>query len=447
MKKLLLFLLLFTTLGLALLPAARGQAAPAAQATNLLQNPGFEGSFGNAGGAQNWDRWHRETPRTDDECLVAYHYAPNWSRESNPPFVHSGSNSQAIGNTWDTWSGGVYQTVPASPGTLYRFTFHGRARGSNKQVPEPSETGLLVNMRAGIDPNGSGNWADSDVVWGGAGSPHDTWQTFTVEAVATGNQITVFTFADWAVNGVNQCRGHMDTWYDTAELVAQTPPTNTPAPQPTAAPATAVPPTDTPAPTGLVPTEPAAATLAATLTVQPPTETPTPAGSSAICANAFLDANANGLHDADEGFVGGVTLTVAQGSTIIGQAVSTGTESPICFSNLPAGTFQVGQTVPATLEMTTQGNATVDVGQGQTMGLEFGSRLRDTAAEATSVAQVDATATAAAATGGTATPAVDGETGTGGTGGTPSWLVGLGIAAIVIGVLLLGTLLFMLLRR
>ena len=67
---------------------------------------------------------------------------------------------------------------------------------------------------------------------------------------------------------------------------------------------------------------------------------------------SFLDANGNGLHDADEGFVGGVTLTVAQGSAIIGQAVSTGTESPICFSNLPAGTYQVAQTLPATLEMT-----------------------------------------------------------------------------------------------
>ena len=444
MKKLLLNLILITTLGGALLPAARGHAAPVAQATNLLQNPGFEGSFGNAGGAQNWDRWYRETPRTNDECLVAYHYAPKWSRETNQPFVHSGSNSQAIGNTWDTWSGGVYQTIPASPGTTYRFTFHGRARGSNKQVPEPSETGLNVNMRAGIDPNGSGNWADGDVVWGAAGSPHDTWQTFTVETTATGNQITVFTFVDWAVNGVNQCRGHMDTWYDTAEVVAMTPPTNTPAPLPTAAPATATSAAPTAAPATVAPTEPAT-----TPTVPPPATaaSPTPAGSSAICANAFLDANGNGLHDADEGFVGGVTLTVAQGSTIVGQAVSTGTESPICFTNLPAGTYQVGQTLPATLEMTTQGNATVDVADGQTMGLEFGSRLRDTAGEATAVAQVNATAAAAAAAGATATPAAGGETGTAGTGGTPGWVVGLGIAAILIGVVLLGTLLFMLLRR
>ncbi len=410
--------------------------APPAQTTNLLQNPGFEQPF-SGGSANGWQRWNMSTERQDTECLVAYHYQPKWNVETNAAFVRDGAASQYIGNNWDTWAGGVYQTVPATPGTTYRFSFYGRGRGTSEPSPAPSDGSLQMNMRAGIDPNGSGLWNDGDVVWGSAGSPHDVWQEFSVQATATGNQITVFTSANWGVTGVNQCRQFLDTWYDAAQLVAQTPPTDTPAPQPTQPPATEAT-TAPPAPTGGVPTEAAAATVVATMTQAVPTDTATPAGSSAICVNAFLDANANGLHDADEGYVAGVTLTVAQGTTIIGQVVSTGNETPICFGNLPAGTYQVGQTLPPSLEMTTQANATVNIGEGQTVGLEFGSRLRTTA---TAEPQAGPTETAVAAAATATIPA-----GSGGRGGS-SWLVYLGLGAVLVGVVLLGALLFMLLRR
>ena len=426
-------LLLIVILSLSLFLSAHALAAPAAQGTNLLQNPSFEQPF-SGGAAQNWQRWHRATPRTDQECLVAYHFEPRWNAETSSSFVRDGAVSQYVGNNWDTWSGGVYQTVPATPGAVYHFTFYGRGRGTNEASPAPSESGLQINMRAGIDPNGSGVWNDADVVWGAAGSPHDTWQQFSVEATATGNQITVFTGADWAVNGVNQCRQFLDTWADAAHLVVQTPPTNTPAPQPTQAPATDTP-TALPSPTG-APTNAGSATLAPTTaaTAAGPT-----AGTATICVNAFLDANGNGLHDPDEGYVGGVTLTVGQGSTVIGQAVSTGTETPICFGNLAAGAYQVGQTLPPSLEMTTQANATVNVADGQTVGLEFGSRLRTTP-----TAQSPGAATPTLAGVITATTAA---TGGGANDGGSNWLVYLGIGAILIGVILLGALLFMVLRR
>jgi hypothetical protein len=432
MKKLPLFLVLFV---LATFLTGVSRAAPASQGTNLLKNPGFEQPF-SGGSAENWQRWNVSTPKQDEACLVAYHYQPKWNVETGSALVRDGAASQYVGNNWDTWAGGVYQTVPATPGTAYRFTFYGRGRGTNEPSPAASESGLQINMRAGIDPNGSGLWNDADVVWGSGGSPHDAWQQFAVEATATGNQITVFTSTNWGVTGVNQCRQFLDTWYDSAQLVAQTPPTSAPPtspPQPTATPPTA---TFPPAPTGGVPTEPAAATLAATLTAVPPTESPTPAGTSAICVNAFLDANGNGLHDADESYVAGVTLTVAQGNALIGQAVSTGTETPLCFGELPAGTYQAAQTLPPMLEMTTQANATVEVGPGQTVGLEFGSRLRPTAMAETETAATPTPAVAATAVRDQA-----------GTGGAPDWLVYLGLGAILIGVLLLGALLFIVLRR
>jgi hypothetical protein len=432
-KRSLLFIL---ALGLTFFLGGRSLLA---QGANLLQNPSFEQPF-SGGSAQNWQRWNMSTERTDEECLVAYHYQPKWNVETNAALVRDGAASQYVGNNWDTWAGGVYQTVAATPGATYRFSFYGRGRGTNEPAPAASESGLQMNMRAGIDPNGSGQWSDADVVWGPAGSPHDVWQQFTVEATATGNQITVFTSANWGVTGVNQCRQFLDTWYDAAQLVAQTPPTAVP---PTAAPPTQAPPTATfpPAPTGGVPTEPAAATLAATLTIDAPTgtatpTTATPAANSAICVNAFLDANGNGLHDPGESYAAGVTLTVAQGNAVIGQAVSTGVETPICFDNLPAGTYQVGQTLPPALEMTTQGNATVDVGEGQTVGLEFGSRPRATATAETETAATPTLAATTAASGDQT-----------GTGGAPNWLIYLGIGAIVIGVVLLGVLLFTVLRR
>ena len=413
--------------------ALLGARVAAAQQGNLLQNPGFEQPF-SGGAAGNWQKWSQSTPRSDEECLVAYHVLPKWNVETAAGFLREGAASQYVGNNWDTWSGGVYQTVAATPGTTYRFAFYGRGRGSNESSPAASETALQMNMRAGIDPNGSGQWNDADVVWGAAGSPHDTWQQFTVSATATGNQITVFTSADWGVTGVNQCRQFLDTWVDAAELVAQTLPTATPQPTQPA-------PTPAPVQTSSVPTEPAAATVAATLTAATATTAPTaaPAGTATVCVNAFRDANGNGLRDADEGYVAGVTLTVAQGATVIGQAVSTGQAEPLCFGNLAAGAFQVGQTLPPTLETTTQPNARVDVAAGQTIALEFGSRLRTTptaepATPTADPAQAAATATAAAAA-------------TGAPEGGSNWLVYLGLGAILVGVVLLGALLFTLLRR
>lgn len=440
-----MLLLLTATLGTA-------TAAPAQQ-SNLLQNPGFEQPFVN-GAAQNWNRWFRETEKGSEDCTVAYHYEPKWNiQPASPNLVQQGSASQYIGNNWDTWSGGVYQTVSVTPGTTYRFSFFARGRGSNETSPAPSDTGLNMNIRAGIDPNGSNSWSDSDVVWGAAGSPHDTWQQFTVEATATGNQITVFTYANWGVDGVNQCRQFMDTWYDAAELVAAAAPTAVPptAAPPTAAPPTAVPPTTvaqvspTTAPEATepgegegegVPTEPAAATL-------PPEATAPPAvGGGTICVNAFLDENGNGLHEPNEGYVSGVALTIAQGDILVGQVASSGTDEPICFGGLVPGTYQVAQTVPALLEMTTQANATIQVTEGQTVGLEFGSRLRPAGSEvvatatAEGVSEADATATAAAASEGT----------TNDSGGlTPLAIAGL--VAIVLGVVLLGVLVFYIVRR
>ncbi len=192
---------------------------------------------------------------------------------------------------------------------------------------------------------------------------------------------------------------------------------------------------------GGIPTEEAAATFA-----PQPVETTTPVtiGNSTICVNAFLDENGNGVHDATEGFISGVTLTVAQNNAIIGQGVSTGTATPICFAGLLPGTYQVAQSVPPTLEMTTQANATIQVGPDQTVGLEFGSRLRavDTPVPP-AVPTEDLTPPTA-----TPPPPVPPEGG-GETADSSRIdpLVVIGLTAIAIGLILLGVLIYVLLRR
>ena len=413
--------------------AAPSAAAPAQQ-TNLLKNPGFEQPFGNDGNAQDWVRWDQVTPDKFGDCINGYAKSPKWSVELNSALIHSGNASQHVGNQWDTWHAGMWQNVPATPGTKYRFTFYARGRGSMDQFPAASEGGLQMNVRAGIDPSGNGGyWYDPDIVWSGSANPHDPWQQVSVEAVATANQISVYTSANWAVAGVNQCRAHLDVWFDTAEVISVgPPPTNTPPPQPTSPPAPLV--TNTPVP----PT--ATNTPEVTATFTPiPTETPTetPAGGS-ICVNAFNDENGNGVQDPNEGYMAGVTFTIANATAIVGQAISTGTETPVCQQGLPPDRYQIKQVLPPRLEPTTIDYADVDVQVGQPIGVSFGSRIRVEVTPTSEIAAVSPTPEGGQTDNGAAsTEDSDGV----------STLAIAGIVMLVLAVVLLGAVLFVLLRR
>lgn len=430
------FLLLVFTF--ALFTTATSLRAAPAQQENLLTNPGFEDPFDDKGAANGWVRWHRESSEDDfGDCENGYRKRPGWSAERNlSQFIHGGSTSQLVGNNWDTWAGGVWQTVSVTPGSTYRFSFYASGRGTNDRN-EPSDTSLQMGVRAGIDPNGSGLWLDPDVVWGGAGSPHENWQQFTVEATATGDKMSVFTAADWAVQGVNQCRFLLEVWFDSASLVeVGPPPTNTPPPPPPATATSVIPPTNTPEP------EPTATNTPEVEPTATPEPTATEVVGGTVCVNAFADENGNGQHDATEGYVGGVTFTVGNTSELVGQGVSSGTETPVCFEGIAPGQYQVSQTLPNRLEMTTVSHATIDVVAGSPIGIEFGSRLRLGGGETAVAAAGGETAgsgeeTAVASPSDPAAPAESGS----------SLLANSGLIIIGLGVVLLGGLLFWLLRR
>lgn len=346
-------------------------AAPRQQDNNLLDNPSFERPFPN-GVAEDWQKWFRNDPvdTKDPDCLNGYHFRPKWGDEtSSTDLIHEGFASQYVGNNWDTWQAGVFQTVSVTPGTAYRFSFFARVHGSN-QTNTASEGDLQANVRAGIDPNGSEKWNDADVVWSSSGSPHDSWQQFSIEAVATDTQLTVFAGANWGIEGVNQCRQFLDTWFDSAILSEVLPPaTDTPVPLPTLPPApTAINPPLATATSEIPPTAAPEPTATAV-----PTDTPIPGAT--ICVNAFADANANGLRDESESYIAGITFRVGNLDQLIGQAVSLGTTEAVCFAGIVPGSYQVSQLVPANLQMTTAPNATLNVEEGKTYGVEFGSRI------------------------------------------------------------------------
>ncbi len=426
------FLLLLSLLVLAVRYHTEPTAAAPAMQSNLLNNPSFEEPY-NSGTAQNWSPWHQElnsNPKPEN-CGDAYSVRPTWSPEYSGSIILDGGRSQHIGNQFDTWRAGVMQTISVNPGSTYRFTFWGTGRATNDQYPAPSDTSVNLGMRAGIDPNGSGVWSDGDIVWGGSGSPHmgggsGNWQQFTVEATATGNLMTVF--AQGNNSGANQCRKHLDVWFDKAQLIeVGPPPTNTPPPPPPqpAATSTPVPPTETPTPLATDTPTP--------IPTETPTNTPEPPQGGVICVNAFADANGDGVRDENEGYMAGVSFTVAQGQQVISNGVSDGSSTPICFPAIPAGTYIVAQQPPRHVEMTTAQSATVDVTDGSTISLEFGSRI----AQGTAVAE-----------GGQVTPegTADQPSGQDSDSGL-SLGAYVGLAAILIAVILLVVLIVVLLRQ
>lgn len=413
-------------------------AAAPQQQTNLLQNPGFEQPFDSGGAAANWARWHEETGGST-ACAEPWAGRPIWSQEANSPLIHGGATSQHIGNQFNKWHAGVMQTVNVTPGTTYRFTFWARGRASNDQYPAPSYGDVALNVQARIDPQGRGQWNAAGLVSGSAGSPHDTWQQFSVDATATGSQITVFVAANLKNS---QCAGHMDVWFDDAQLVeVGPPPTNTPPPPPPTSPAPIV--TNTPVPPTATPTP----QFTPTHTPEPtavPTNTPEPPTGGQVCLNAFSDDNGNGARDTTEGYMGRVTLTLAQNNAILSTGLSTGTADPICFENIPAGTYQVAQIVPAGLETTTAPSTDISVEEGSTIGVEFGSRIQPTAAPPAPATEVAANQPTPDAGSGTAT---DDNAAASAANDGPGVLAFAGLAVIGLAVILLGVLIFLVLRQ
>ena len=230
---------------------------------NLLKNPGFEGGFydyaamtGSAASLKlgnGWEPWYVNEGEIE----------PTWKNRipeykspgaSDTLRIHSGSYSQQYGITFATHLAGILQRVEGiTPGSRLRFSMWGYLY-ANEQGPENA------HMKVGIDPTGGKDPFAPQVVWSpevnalAIGPNSDAaWHLFSVEAVAEGNAVTVFTYSnpDWPARDITA------QWDDASLVVigeAQTP-TNTPPPPPptpTYGPSPTPRPTPTPRPDGAI---------------------------------------------------------------------------------------------------------------------------------------------------------------------------------------------------
>jgi hypothetical protein len=187
---------------------------------NLLLNPDFEGDFaqyGNYGAAivaEQWAPWWLEQSQDDPAWRNrAPEYRPAAPYESR---IFSGSNAQHYFSYYGTHVAGIYQQVDGiAPGAKLRFSIWGHAWAGDGSDPAHSEGGGPMHMRVGIDPAGGVDPFSPAVIWSEEQNPLDVWSSFAIEAQATGDQVTVFTYS--APEYPTQ---HNDVYWDHASLVA-----------------------------------------------------------------------------------------------------------------------------------------------------------------------------------------------------------------------------------
>ena len=179
-----------------------GMTTPAiAQSGNLLEDPGFEysgvwktvvdaradeGTFFSV--APAWNGWYTESPRTEDwmnRIPNGYPHTENGAR-----FTHGGNRSQELNRGSATFTAGVYQTVTVTEGD--------NVIGSAwVRMNLDLNSGIVAQARVGIDTNGGTSPYDSDIVWSPwAQNVLDiNFRQLTVNATATGTQVTIWLFA------------------------------------------------------------------------------------------------------------------------------------------------------------------------------------------------------------------------------------------------------------
>jgi LysM repeat protein len=361
-----------------------------------------------------------------DDC-VAWHmpeFRDTRSMPQDPPRIRSGENSQKYFTFWSVHEGGVYQVVEGlRPGTPLRFSIYLQAWSATKLngvEPNPhfSFGQTSMHMKVGIDPTGGTDPWSKDIVWSAEKDTFDKFERYDVQAVARANKVTVFTHSR-----PENPMEHNDVYLDDAELsfIGGASPSGlvvNPPPAMVAVegkPATAnggrishiVKPGDTLFALALqygVPVDQIMALnglkpdsrieigreLIIALPLPPaqpeapaaPTGNPFPgtvvavgAGRGAVCVQAFVDEDANGLWLASEAPLAAVGLHVAvlnpQGETVAERTLAE-VASETCFADLPASTYRVVADPPPGFNPTWQRRWSVSLPGGAIVTMPFG---------------------------------------------------------------------------
>jgi LysM repeat protein len=311
-----------------------------AQGPNLLQNPGFEGTYTPFAGdatrlvAPGWSAWNIPHKSTDPGFV---NLAPEYRPAANPKRIHSGSSAQEFFTFFATHTGGVLQRVPVAAGDRLRFGAFINVWSTSFDNPDVSEQPGRVGIRVGIDPTGGTDGASRSIVWSDRQEFYDQFKEIVVEAVATTDFVTVF-----VESAPQDPVKNNNVYVDDASLsvIGQAP--VPPSAQPTAVIPTAVIPT--PIEPTLVATSPFVPSPEGTRTT-PGAETPGPIPTVATVSFASPTPPVPGPTTSPV-FPGKVVYTVVAGDTVIelAQRFSSTVDAIISANGLTAaGLIFVGQ--------------------------------------------------------------------------------------------------------
>jgi hypothetical protein len=208
---------------------------------NLLVDGDFEApptwpqqdGIGEVQVAPGWRAWYLDNPpgyvQIPANCNDSKEHARcYWMRpefRDNTSFenrIHSGARSQKYFSYGRMHEAGLYQQVGGiKPGSKLHFSIYVQSWqcfnidlcGKNGiRSDDPAE----MHLRVGIDPTGGTNPFSPDVVWSPEQAAFDRWVEFSVEAVAKGDTVTVFTHSrpEWVYARLNN-----DVYLDDASLV------------------------------------------------------------------------------------------------------------------------------------------------------------------------------------------------------------------------------------
>jgi LysM repeat protein len=176
--------------------AALGLGLPgveAFQSGNLLQNPGFEGTYVAINGdaslqvAPNWQPWSLSAGSSS-----AINARPEY-KPAPANRVKSGSAAQEYNTFFATHTGGVYQRVPVSPNTELLFSIYIYVWSSGSFAnPDVSEDPNHVILNVGIDPFGGTDGSSSNIVWSADAEYYDQYRQMSVTATSQSTAVTVF---------------------------------------------------------------------------------------------------------------------------------------------------------------------------------------------------------------------------------------------------------------
>jgi LysM repeat protein len=221
----------------------------AAQGTNLLQNPGFEGDYVPFDGdvsrlvAPGWSAWN--VARKAGEPSWS-HIKPQYLPTVSAGRIKSGQRAQEFYELYAIFTGGVYQRVSVASNLPVRFSAWINVWSTDLDDPAKSEKPGGVNVQVGIDPTGGTDGESAAIVWGSSQQFYDEYRQLSVEAPAKSGTVTVFVRAI-VLDPVRN--NHI--YVDDAELAAGSPVPTVATTQP--APISSVMP-PTPGPTSNVPT-------------------------------------------------------------------------------------------------------------------------------------------------------------------------------------------------